>query len=249
MNVVATSVDPKAQGDRLFLPHEARDVGSLRESGLDASQIKALSSCAAWTETYPVQRVKKHRRRVEAICPMVGPSIAADAMHFTVDQVGTDASLEAIDALLLRRAETFARIKTDADPRLRCLVVVIPDVQGQRLLDATSPERTLKNELLRKGILVGEFFPTCPFATTFNPQLLALRSPAPMFVLRPFLDSDWRFICRVPDWQETYRERFGDPPDHLRHLGGFWWRMAEKIRWRLGRLTRRRGDEEESRSL
>jgi len=153
---------------------------------------------------------------------------------------------EARDAVRLREAglsaeaaDRFERDVPASDSRLRCLVVVTPGVRGGRLLEATHPHRAIKNELLGRGILAGEFFPSCPFATTFNPRLFALRSPAPMYVLRTLLETDWRLICRIPAWQETYRERFGEPPARLRHLGGPWWRLAEKVRWRVDAVRNR----------
>jgi hypothetical protein len=236
-HAVATP-DPRANLPLLDVA-EALDESSLRAKGVSREDAEVIRRCAAWTTTYPLQRVRK-RRRVEAICPMVAPSLSAGAMVFSVVS-GEDheSSLERLDDLLREAAGVFeSRIPCD-DPRLRCLVVILPGVRGGRLLEATDPARGIKNELLRRGILVGEFFPTCPFATTFNPRLFALRSPAPMYVLRTFLESDWRFICQIPAWQKTYRERFGEPPARLRHLGGRWWRLQQKVIWRLHALNRR----------
>lgn len=218
---------------------EALDAGGLLARGFSRDDSESIRRCVAWTTTYPLQRVRK-RRRVEAICPMVAPSLSARAMVFSVAS-GEDhePSLERLDDLLWEAAGVFeTRIPVD-DPRLRCLVLILPGVRGGRLLEATDPARGIKNELLRRGILVGEFFPTCPFATTFNPRLFALRSPASMYVLRTFLESDWRFICRIPAWQKTYRDRFGEPPEKLRHLGGRWWCLKQKVIWRLHALQGR----------
>lgn len=207
--------------------------------GPDAAE--AVASCAQWTGTFPLHRVRKGRR-IEAICPMVAPSIENRGLWFTAAEMGArEPSLEALDEVLREAATVFERDIRTGDPRLRCLVVVLPGVRGARLLEATDPERRIKNELLERDVLVGEFFPSCPFATTFNPRLFALRSPAPMYVLRTFLETDWRFLCKVPAWQETYRERFGEPPAKLRHLGGPLWRLKEKLRWRYDAALWRMG--------
>lgn len=218
---------------------EVLDERALQAKGFSLEDSEVIRRCAAWTTTYPLQRVRK-QRRVEAICPMVAPSLSAGAMVFSVASgEDHDPSLERLDDLLREAAGVFEnRIPCD-DPRLRCLVLILPGVRGGRLLEATDPARGIKNELLRRGILVGEFFPACPFATTFNPRLFALRSPAPMYVLRSFIESDWRFICQIPAWQKTYRDRFGEPPARLRHLGGRWWRLKQKVLWRLHALQNR----------
>jgi len=233
------SLPPRRSPGLDLLPVErALDEAGLIASGLSPDQAEALAKCAAWTTTYPLKRVQK-RRRVEAICPMLAPALAARGLSFAAADLGErEPSLERLDDLLREAADAFESLDC-GDPRLRCLVLVVPGVRGARLLEATAPSRGIKDELLRRGILAGEFFPSCPFATTFNPRLFALRSPAPMYVLRTLLESDWRFLCQIPAWQRTYRERFGEPPARLRHLGGPLWRLKQKIGWRIDALRRR----------
>lgn len=226
-------------GPPLFSVEEALDGEGLMCSGLDPEVAGAVTDCARWTATYPLQRVKK-RHREEAICPMMAPALAARSVYFSARRVSDrELPLESLDTILREAAVVFEEKIVSRDPRLRCLVLVLPGVRGGRLLEATDPARAIKNELLQRGILVGEFFPGCPFATTFNPRLFALRSPAPMYVLRSFIESDWRFICQVPAWQRTYRARFGEPPEKLRHLGGPLWRLRQKISWRIEAVKKR----------
>lgn len=228
-----------APGLRLVSIEEARHAQSWLSEGFSAQVSEKIAECADWAATFPLKRVKKHRR-VEAICPMVAPSMAANAMYVAAVELDErEPAVSDLDALLLKAAGTFEEAIHADDPRLRCLILMLPGVRGQRLLDATHPDRKIKNTLLKRGILVGEFFPSCPFATTFNPRLFALRSPVPMYVLRTFIETDWRFICQVPDWQKTYRDRFGEPPAKLRHLGGFIWRMRQKVGWRIDALLNR----------
>lgn len=228
----------------LFTVSELRAGFALRNPDLSAASAVAIAECANWTATFPLQRVRK-QRRIEAICPFVAPAIAADALLFSAaDLPDAEPSLERLDDLLRESATLFETIDA-GDPRLRCLVMVLRGVRGARLLEATDPGRSIKNELLRRGILVGEFFPSCPFATTFNPRLFALRSPSPMYVLRTFIETDWRFICQIPEWQATYRDRFGEPPARLRHLGGPMWRLWQKFAWRIDAVRRRLGGIEE----
>jgi hypothetical protein len=235
----ALHADPALSRPPLLTVEEALDCDGLMRDGLDPESAGALADCARWTTTYPLQKVKKLRRE-EAICPFLAPALASHSVYFSVKKVSDrDLPLESLDVILREAATVFEEKIVSSDPRLRCLVLVVPGVRGSRLLEATDPAREIKNELLRRGILVGEFFPGCPFATTFNPRLFALRSPAPMYVLRSFIESDWRFICQIPAWQRTYRERFGEPPARLRHLGGPLWRLRQKISWRVEALKKR----------
>jgi len=207
------------------------DRSTVRAAGYGEDAASALVSCAEWVATFPVRRVRK-KSRLEAICPFVQPSIDAGRMKIVAEELFDPESLRSFDNLLRRNAIRFRDLTNGGDPMLACLVVVVPGVRGSRLLEATHPGRPIKNELMREGIMVGEFFPSCPFATTFNPKLFALRSPAPMYVLRGFIESDWRFIAKVPEWQKTYRERFGNPGGRMARIGGTWWRWKERVRWR-----------------
>jgi len=214
----------------------AQDEVALIRTGMGHEEAAAVARCARWTTTYPLHRVKK-QRRVEAICPMVAPALAAGSLYFALGKVSRrEVPFDEMDHLLREGASVFENHVIADDARLRCLVLVLPGARGARLLEATDPSRGIKNDLLKRGILVGEFFPGCPFATTFNPRLFALRSPAPMYVFRTFIESDWRFICQIPEWQQTYRERFGDPPAKLRHLGSPLWRLKQKFAWRIAAL-------------
>ena len=239
-----------ASGIRLFPIEEARSSTTWLGEGFSPVDSEKIAECADWTAIYPQQRVKKYRR-FEPLCPMVAPSISANGMYVAaVDLEEREPALSDLDGLLMKAGVSFTESIQIEDPRLKCLILMLPGVKGQRLLDATDPGRNVKNDLLKQGVLVGEFFPTCPFATTFNPRLFALRSPVPMYVLRSFIETDWRFICQVPEWQKTYRERFGDPPPKLRHIGGFWWRMRQKLFWKWDALANRLlpGHRKESRS-
>lgn len=234
----------------LYCAAEAAEVVTWLGEGAALEAAEKVAACVEWTCRYPLQKVKKGRR-IEAICPMLGPALAGGGFYFAAGFPGErEPSFEVLDSLLRSAAERFEQIEA-ADARLRCLTLVLPEVRGGRLLEATDPSRPMKGELLRRGILAGEFFPSCPFATTFNPRLFALRSPAPMYVLRTFLESDWRFICQIPEWQQIYRDRFGEPPKRLRHLGGRLWRLRQKLQWRVDALKRRicplpeQGDEPE----
>ena len=186
----------------LYLLEEAQDRASLLADGFSAQEADDLARCAEWTGSFPLQKVRK-RHRVEAICPMLAPSIQDRGLHFSLANPGKrEPDLRELDEILREASDCFENEVHASDPRLRCLVLVLPGVRGGRLLEATEPTRQIKNELLERGILVGEFFPSCPFATTFNPKLFALRSPVPMYVLRTFIESDWRFICQVPAWNQ-----------------------------------------------
>tara|TARA_R110002096_G_scaffold159011_6_gene324639 strand:+ start:6231 stop:6935 length:705 start_codon:yes stop_codon:yes gene_type:complete len=220
----------------LFLPNDCDDPMKL--DLLSTVEREALVKIRDWVADFPTRKVVKFGR-TEAICPFVEPAIQRETMHFALAQLAAPNNIGAIDGELRR----FARIFNELEPMempaamTKTVVAIFPETTGQLLLDATDASRDLKGDMLESGILVGEFFPTCPFASTFDPKLFALRSPVPMYVLRSFIETDWRFIAQVERWRGIYRERFGEPPRDLQHLGTLRGRVLAK----LGKLRKRFG--------
>lgn len=199
-------------------------------SELTRDELAKVASCIEWTTTFPRQKVRKRNSVAEAICPFLSPSLSKNRLFFAAAKMKTrEPELSELDSIFREAADAFESGLGVGDDVLNCLVVVLPGIRGSCILEATDPSRDIKDDLLRRGILIGEFFPSCPFATTFNPKLFALRSPAPMIVLRKLIETDWRFICGVPRWQVSYREQFGSPPKGLVHLGSPVWRFKQKV--------------------
>lgn len=211
---------------------------------LNQVERDAIEETHEWMASFITKKVNKLGRR-EAICPFVEPSFQKKAMFYSIAQLDEPDGIDSIDAELRHQAEIFHALepKKMPDAMVKALVAIYPDTRGPQLLEATDPERDVKGDLLEDGILVGEFFSTCPFATSFNPKLFALRSPHPMYVLRTFIETDWRFISNVERWRDIYHDRFGDPPEFLEHHGSLRGRVIEKVRTirdRLGLKQKRR---------
>ncbi len=212
----------------LFSPADCDDPA--KTASLIEPEREAILKCRDWVATFPTRKVNKHGRR-EAICPFVEPAIQRGTMHFSIAQPTSATEVEGIDQELRGFAELFHALEPKTMPAAmtKTVIAVFPETPGQLLLDATEGNRSLKGDLLEAGILVGEFFPTCPFASTFDPKLFALRSPVPMYVLRSFIETDWRFVAEVPRWRAIYREAFGEPPRDLQHLGTLRGRVLAKL--------------------
>ncbi|MEM1297447.1 MAG: DUF6875 domain-containing protein [Verrucomicrobiota bacterium] len=226
--MIGLSDSPASTEPLLYLSQDCDDPMKLDQ--LTANEREALVKSRDWVADFPTRKVVKFGRK-EAICPFVEPAIHRKTMHFAIAQLSAPNNIEAIDGELRRFADIFNELEPTTMPAAmtKAVVVIFPETTGQFLLDATDASRDLKGDMLEAGILVGEFFPSCPFASTFDPKLFALRSPVPMYVLRSFIETDWRFIAQVESWREIYRERFGEPPRDLQHLGTLRGRVLAKL--------------------
>ncbi|MFT5465552.1 MAG: hypothetical protein ACI8UO_000647 [Verrucomicrobiales bacterium] len=217
---------------KLFTPSDcAAEKEPLAFQQLPDEHGEAIRATNEWVTKFITKRVNKQGSR-EAICPFVEPSIKKKAIFYAIAQPDEPNEIDSIDQELRRFANVFHALEPKEMPAsiVKSVVAIYPETRGPLLLEATDPKRDLKGDLLEAGILAGEFFSTCPFATTFNPKLFALRSPHPMYVLRSFIDTDWRFIAQVERWRDIYHDRFGDPPEGLASIGTFRGRVMDKIR-------------------
>lgn len=227
-----STADPRARVGARF----EREIFTPEDCGADSQQLpdehaEAIRETNDWVTNFITKRVDKQGRR-EAICPIVEPSLQKKAMFYAIAKPEEPNEIASIDRELRHFVDLFHALEPREMPAaiVKAVVAIFPETRGPLLLEATDPKRDLKGDLLEAGILVGEFFSSCPFAATFNPRLFALRSPHPMFVLRSFIDTDWRFIAQVDRWRELYHDRFGDPPDGLASIGTFRGRVMDKIR-------------------
>ncbi len=222
------TAQPRTLDRSLFLAADCDIPAKL--AALSDDEREALIKTRDWVSTFPTRRVNKHGR-MEAICPFVEPAIQRDTMFFSIARPESPNSIDSIDQELRHFTKIFNALepKTMPSALTKAVIAIFPETKGQLLLDATDPGRDLKGDLMEAGVLVGEFFPSCPFATSFDPKLFALRSPVPMYVVRTFIETDWRFIAQVERWREIYRATFGEPPRDLQHLGTLRGRVMEKL--------------------
>jgi hypothetical protein len=79
-------------------------------------------------------------------------------------------------------------------------VMIFPDVKNEdagMLIDG--PQRRLKPEFVREGLMLGEFHPLSRSPGMRNPSFRPLRSPIPLLVIRHMVESDIEFLGRTID--------------------------------------------------
>jgi hypothetical protein len=66
----------------------------------------------------------------------------------------------------------------------------------------------LKREVIRKGRMIGQFYPGCTEPGLHNPDFRPLESPYPLLVLRPMQLTDLQFLTAVPEFLQAYCDYF-----------------------------------------
>lgn len=143
------------------------------------------------------------------VCPFVRP--AADVgeleMCFHYDVDGT--SPAELVSLVTGHLDMFVG---DLPVRhkgvsLTSRIVVLPG-----LLDATAVDechRVVKDFAIARGLMIGQFHPTCAEPAARNAGFPVSRSPLPLFAIRAMAQHDVLFLHQRADWFAEYDRRFG----------------------------------------
>lgn len=174
---------------------------------IPVSDLPELKKVLEWMHGF-IMKPHEDLGRTGDVCPYVKPAMQQSQILFGVSHLhNPDSPHEIMEAVLSCRRQL-------TDHKLSSLVLILPDILPEHEALLMEPvHKQLKTQLLREGIMIGQFYPSCQVPSTYNPGFLPLQSPVPLFALRYLIESDWRFLQGRSDWQALYRERFGQPSE------------------------------------
>jgi hypothetical protein len=239
------STDARAAQDDFDLNRVYADTGRLfvTPNGLAAGRLAgplpdedrdALQRVIAWIESDIMRPVKK-LDRVEAVCPFAKPAISADRLFLTVAHLDNPADPRQILAELAVCSDIFVRIPVlrARDASLRGMMILYPHTPDPLLnvamTSALTPRRAARTHYVGRGIMIGEAFPTDPDPSSWDPTFFPDHTtPIPFLLLRNLVETDWRFVRKIPAWRGAFRRHFGTVPDEgLNFVGRLKLRLEE----------------------
>jgi diguanylate cyclase (GGDEF)-like protein len=177
--------------------------GSTREDTV------ALLSIAKWAHEY-LTNSHPDLGRSGQVCPWVQPSMRAGNFYLgVIRDAGADlARVEQIFAALLTHYLNM-NPQGGREAQLKTIVTVFPDLSEE---DAPGVMPTLHERLkpmfLKQGLMLGEFYATCPKEGLRNPSFRPLRSPLPLLVIRAMVETDIAFLSNETRFAQAYLEKF-----------------------------------------
>jgi hypothetical protein len=200
--------------DGLFLPEEIQ----AGHPQLTDEDRRLITETLHWMHHF-IMRAHETMGRSGAVCPFVRPALQRQKIFLGVCRLENPTDPESVATRMLSYGRLLAslRAREDAD-LLESFALLVPGMPDEVQFMEPLHQR-LKTELLTLGIMPGQFYPSCPIGSTYNEDFKPLQSPAPMFVLRFLIESDWRFIQGHQNWEETYSKRFHQttPSSHPEH--------------------------------
>lgn len=210
----------KETGRGIYLPGMVKDPILY---DIPDQDIEPLQKALGWTESFIIKSHPQYGLK-KAVCPFVKPSMDINLLYMAVLRVDNPESLDELYTEMNVYRDMFLKMGPIPEHMriLRCFMLLLPDTPGHLLDDLMETPRpdtgeSLKTEWLRHGIMMGQFYPACPFKSTLNAKLKTHQSPVPFYAVRPFIESDWRFLRYNEVWKAIYKARYGEPSFVVRH--------------------------------
>ncbi|WP_194814226.1 DUF6875 domain-containing protein [Nocardia sp. XZ_19_385] len=176
-----------------------------------------------WMTDY-LSRPHPELGRPGPVCPFVRQS-AEKGLVWAGSAVGGDAlTAQRIQDIFDDSFEVYRDLlrESPADARRLTLITVFPELTRYELIDAVHQER--KTEVVREGLMLGQFYPGCTVPGLWNRDFHPLDAPVPMLVLRAMMSTDFPFLVARTEWLYAYLTQ--SAPDLPRKLR---WAIAERM--------------------
>ena len=164
---------------------------------------EVLRTIVDWCEKF-LGRPSHLVGRTGNVCPFVPEAMMRGALKFAVVPLkgrGPSAIAEIERVVPLFRQRFLAEEKAQKKINIfGSWVMLFPDVATDDAVDVIdAPQRRMKPDFVKEGLMLGEFHPTSHSPGIRNPSFRPLRSPIPLLVIRHMVESDIEFLGRSFD--------------------------------------------------
>ncbi|MEH0432111.1 DUF6875 domain-containing protein [Streptomyces turgidiscabies] len=91
--------------------------------------------------------------------------------------------------------------------QLHSLVVVLEDLAPEHWGELDRAHEEMKTDVMRRGLMAGQFHPNCPAPAAHNPSFAVNRAPTPLIVIRRMARHDYLF-AEDPQHIRAYERHF-----------------------------------------
>ncbi|MGW6918975.1 DUF6875 domain-containing protein [Kitasatospora sp. NPDC054939] len=170
---------------------------------------KALDTVDQWLTDY-ISRPHPELGRSGPVCPFVEPARRAGVLETRIRLVGPTPSRALLTEIVRCGLDEFHEVEwKGANPNLRSLVLVLPDLTPDHLHLLDEAHAAVKPECVPRGLMIGQFHERCEEPAARNPGFPVSRSPVPVVALRAMAIHDVLFLSDRRDWFAEYVRRFG----------------------------------------
>lgn len=166
-------------------------------------------SIRSWMADY-ISRPHLELGRTGPICPFVAPAIQVEALTILSCPWPNGAGLDHMIRIIAKCVTTFESLEWKSGNRaLHCLVVTLPELPESDYWQIDEGHRATKDRVVARGLMLGQFHPTCDAPAARNQSFAVNRSPLPLFALRYMAFHDVLFLHDRPASFLHYKNHYG----------------------------------------
>jgi hypothetical protein len=194
------------------------------ESGLPEHGLERLRTVARWCQDYLLHG-HPEQGRGGPVCPWCPPSVARGHFYLTYASVRFSDPASVVNDLHRCRAHYLQMFPQSGPDLVLKTVVYVMSFEGEEpgsdeITDwIVRIHTTAKPEFLKRGLMLGEFYPGNAATGLRSDSFYPLRSPTPIFVIRSMVPLDIAFLSNRRDYADQYFAKFGeDAPKNIRDI-------------------------------
>ncbi len=173
--------------------------------------VEVLRQTVTWAESF-LCHPHSQLGRAGVVCPYTEYSMKNDYFWLTVCR-GENLSINDAYTSVMRYRDWFLEIEPQSKKKayFKTILILFPDIQTEdasKIVDIV--QQKLKPEFVAKGLMIGQFHPSCPEPGLWNSEFRPLQSPVPMLAIRHMVQSDFPFLKHDEQLISSYRSVFGD---------------------------------------
>ncbi len=176
-------------------------------------KANAIRTALIWMDGYITKRhpeIGRPEGAPQVICPFLGISMRKNMLSLAVHP-----EIKSSKRKLLRcvseYAEQFMRDKCENadDEQYRAYAIIFPNIERPKLSLLSEVQSRLKDVLVPKGYMIGEFYETCTVPAAHNANFHVMWSPIPLMAIRNMLPHDVLFLKKSKEMFLHFDQRFG----------------------------------------
>jgi hypothetical protein len=173
--------------------------------------IKVLRQTVSWAESF-LCNPHPQLGREGAVCPYTAFSMKNDYFWLTVCR-GKALAIKDVYDNVMKYRDWFLKIKTESRKNVyfKTILILFPDIQVEdapKVVDVV--QQKLKPDFVAKGLMIGQFHPSCPEPGLWNQDFRPLQAPLPILAIRHMVLSDFPFLRQEERLITSYIKVFGD---------------------------------------
>jgi len=170
-----------------------------------------LRQTVAWADTF-LCNPHPQLGRAGAVCPYTEGSLKSNLFWLTLCE-GENVSIKDVYTSVMNYRDWFLEIEPQSgkDAQFKTILMLFPDLpaaDASKIIDAVQLE--LKPEFVERGIMIGQFHPTCPEPGLWNEDFRPLQAPVPLLAIRHMVLTDFPFLKKDERFIAAYRKVFGN---------------------------------------